>query len=658
MSSGYDSVLREAHSNFMSQHRIDIKSGEGMAEIVGDPAIRREYIASLAEGMGPDNKELFEVLAENTLGEITRESSLGSIQTVSALSLPMLRQAIPMMGAKNAMPTTPLKVPSTTIPVLIAYVQNEDGSQIGIPQVIQNGRRTGTSAVDSTRIGGDGVRVNIGAENVRDQIVAKFPNSVVMTDEGLDVDIRITRALVTVGSVHTGKSFVAGAGDGISDLEKVTVSQLKAPEGSADVVGATGWVDVVGKVNRQTGQFAVTLPRLTHKANPAIAAINANAGVHTAVSAIAVDGLSYQDGLMFFGTVNFETGEVHSGSAPNVHLSLTSYQGVHAFEMEAHIDTTLQRNATTISMKNQNVRIDVGSAEIIQAPLPIEWLQDNMAAFGIDATIKVVNAMTEYVAGTVDDECLEFIANTACNDEPESFLGVNRANRGDLREKSTAKYDLTIQTFDVLPPGRFNGTVQEWVKSEFPRVVDLMASKIKNKEYVTNGFFAVVGNPIDMSLITGINWQISNGDEVDGVQAPYAFGVKSGAHSYKFFSTQTLKAPDSGETGWEAQQVAKASGSYVASAGDHTMWMFFVPSQEDMRSLEYYPYSFNVSRTSMGFALANTPNVPGISMSKRHTFEAFTKPMGAIVIKNNNGEYRAGTGTADSTGGRGAVVNS
>ena len=134
---------------------------------------------------------------------------------------------------------------------------------------------------------------------------------------------------------------------------------------------------------------------------------------------------------------------------------------------------------------------------------------------------------------------------------------------------------------------------------------------MRSDSHYPGGKFIIIGNPLDIQLISNINWVFnsSSQDEVSGVEVTYSVGHYSGANYYQVLSSD-----------------------YVPQG---QLRIVFYPSQPDQMTYKYYPYTFNIENTQSGYRDPNNQNVPAIVMAKRHTFEEF-KPLQAVVAITNN----------------------
>jgi len=264
--------------------------------------------------------------------------------------------------------------------------------------------------------------------------------------------------------------------------------------------------------------------------------------------------------------------------------------------LSGKMESTNNKQSTTIGFDINTTEIHIGTGEHFDAALPLEWLQDNLAMYNIDGTLKVVDIMTEVLAQKVDIQGAAFIADAA---DHMAAQGTN-----------------FVRTFDVWPTGNYMSSPTDWL-NEIKRVTDNLAQTMRNYSNFAGGTFMIVGNPIDVNLYTGVNWIFTAQTDAsrDGVDVSYSIGAMSGAQRYMMFTSQNL---DPG-----------------------TLWIFFVPGQDDIKTLMYYPYTFNVERSASGFVSPNTPNVPSLLLTKRQAFQEFVPLVGKINVVNNNGSLPA-----------------
>jgi hypothetical protein len=312
----------------------------------------------------------------------------------------------------------------------------------------------------------------------------------------------------------------------------------------------------------------------------------------TATAQHSVDGHESSDTV--FGFVSTADGTL---TATSLSSGATAAKAqITKIYLSGKLETTSNKQSTTIGFDIKTTEIHIGTGEHFDAALPLEWLQDNLALYNIDGTLKVVDIMTEVLAQKVDLQGAGFISDAA--------------------DHIAAQGAQFVRTFDVWPTGNYMGSPTDWL-NELKRITDNLAQSMRNYSNFSGGTFMIVGNPIDVNLFTGVNWIFTAQADAqrDGVDVNYSIGAMSGTQRYMMFSSQNLPAGE--------------------------LWVFFVPGQDDIKTLMYYPYTFNVERSASGFVSPNSPNVPSVLLTKRQAFQEFVPLVGKIVIKNNNGTLPA-----------------
>jgi hypothetical protein len=283
---------------------------------------------------------------------------------------------------------------------------------------------------------------------------------------------------------------------------------------------------------------------------------------------------SVQDQL--FGTIDLETGV----------FSMASVKGlVKAFNFKGWLTQENNTRTESVSFDIRRKDIRIGTGAHINAPLPIEWLQDTLALYNIDATVEVVDIMSNVVAQKLDQEIIGFFENSF-RQSGSPFIGK----------------------FDVKPAAGFAGSPTEW-RHELRTTIEWWATKLKSYTLFTNGYFVIYGNPLDVNLMPDINWQFKSVQgERGGVNVNYDFGVMTANNVYQVVSSDNVP--------------------------QGKLTMFFVPNVDNYMTYKYYPYTFNIEK---GYLDTQMPNVPSIMMTKRHTIEELIPMQVQIEIMHNDG---------------------
>lgn len=282
------------------------------------------------------------------------------------------------------------------------------------------------------------------------------------------------------------------------------------------------------------------------------------------------------------GSLNCETGDFTFMSAMNKITGFTFY-GTLTHENNKRTDSV------SFDIEKKDIRIGTGAH--LQAPLPIEFLQDTLALYNIDATVESVDLMSQVTAQKLDLEIIKFFDDSFVT-SGSPFVGA----------------------FDVKPSAGFAGSPTEWRK-EIRTMINWWADKLKSSALFSEGYFVIYGNPLDINLIPEINWQFKSvgqgaQGERGGVTINYDFGVMTFNNIFQVVSSDNVPQGE--------------------------LTMFFVPTTDKYMTYKYYPYTFNIEKG--GYINDQMPNVPSIMMTKRHTIEELVPMQVKIKILNNNGQ--------------------
>lgn len=279
-----------------------------------------------------------------------------------------------------------------------------------------------------------------------------------------------------------------------------------------------------------------------------------------------------------FGKVDFSTGDATVVSASGKVKSV-QYKG----------NLTQEANTRTdrISFEISKTEINIPAASHIEAALPMEFIQDTMAIYNIDATAEVTNLLSETVSHKLDQEIALFYEQSDIN--------------------AGSPYQAT---FSAKPSAGFNGTPTEW-RSELKTMITHWCVRLREDLQIEQGYFILIANPLDAMLLEGVTWSVKNQvDTVGGVMANYDMGVLTGT-----------------------QQIRVISSSRVAKG---KMRVLFFPTTNVQKSYTYYPYSYILS-TNLRSGAVGTANLPTIVVSKRHILHEFAPMQFTITITDNDG---------------------
>jgi hypothetical protein len=539
---GFSTVLEDAKALFEEQH-IKIL-GEGYGDILSDDALFADYKVAMLKGVDADEEEQLAQLIENSRMESIRESVSG-ITPISSLSVPTIRKLWPRMSMKNAIPTEAVELPKFSLSYTLPYILR-NGERHYLPEAMMDDG-SASSAVMGQPLWqedimladfdpGTGTAVDGAAKGFK--LLETLPEGAVASvsmGDSIDPDFFITEVIVEC-ALSTDPA----------NVEQVRVSNLR--------IGTGLQGDIFANVSAyHSGDMTDDVP---------------NAGV-----AATTDTL--------FGRLDRVKGV----------LMLASSSGnIVGVQIKGRLSDELNTRSESVSFEIATRDVTIGTGVHLNAPLPIEFLQDAMAMYNIDGASKVIDIMTNVLALRLDYEMRDFIT--------DAFV-------------RTPTYE---GSFDCKPYAQFSGTPKQW-REMLKDVIDHLADRIKQDSFYQGGKFVIVGNTIDINLISNVSWSFtSSAGERSGVEVDYSIGAVSGSQRYEVIATNA---------------VPKGA-----------IYLFFVSNQDEQMTYKYFPYSFNIEK---GYSDPNASYVPSIMMAKRHKLEVFKDSIAKIAILNNNGDVNFGS---------------
>jgi hypothetical protein len=248
----------------------------------------------------------------------------------------------------------------------------------------------------------------------------------------------------------------------------------------------------------------------------------------------------------------------------------------------------IHTQSITYATRNDEFRIPIGAH--LNAPVTQEMLADTQALFQIDGAAKIVEIMGEAFSQMLDLEYKE-------NFIDEAYDGGGRL--------------VITKSFDCKPIPTFMGSPADWRES-LKTVINFCASYLKNESRFSGGKFVILGNDLDIDLITNVTWTFSGntGAEKSGVATEYRIGAYAGLHNYEVVGVQ--------------KRIPQGA-----------IYMVYLSEDDRQMTNRYFPYTFNVCESK--YLDPNRPYVPNIMMSKRHLMHRFRNVIAKINIYNNSG---------------------
>ena len=268
------------------------------------------------------------------------------------------------------------------------------------------------------------------------------------------------------------------------------------------------------------------------------------------------------------------------------YLTVVSLSGkLTGIKIRGYVSSEQHTWATQESFEVANKQIAIGTAEHLESTFPVEWLQDLQAMYNVDGTASIVDQMSRTVQQRVDMSIIDFLNNSYAD--------------------TGARYH---KTFDVYPNSNYALSPTEWQK-QLRTLVDYITQEMRQDFKSYDATFTVVGNPLDINLLSDINWTFqSTASAVGGVGVNYSIGAVSGVASYKVLSSDLIP--------------------------EGTLKVIGLPQRPDYLTYKYYPYSFNIVNN---YNNSINQALPNLMMTKRYTLEQFTPIIGQIDIEHNDG---------------------
>jgi hypothetical protein len=537
MRDGFSDVLREA-AEFFADKGIQMTSHQGMEEILSEQTLFNEYKEHLLEGMEPDQIENFNQLMDNARTTMLQEASVSGVQQIAGLSMPTIRKMWAKVALKHAIPTQVVATPRFAISYTKAYLMDAEGNKKELPDAINY---LGNTEAQLPRFRNPAAGLSLPMTDFK---LFEMPKGEGFEVEGL-------KGTDTIDKVFYVEHVVC-------DKAAVLAAAAELPEVPADIDEVTLRVHI--KTDLQALIYAkVAIP--VQFTDPVTGIVTRYGEVY--------------DTLL--GKVDYSEGK----------MTLMSSNGlITAVMIDARLSQEANDYGQSVSFDVLTKDVTIGVGSHLNAPLPIEWLQDTMAIYNIDGAAEVVDLMSQTVAQQLEIEIYNFLAKSI--------------------EVNNVQY---LGEFNMVPSAGYNGTPKSW-REELKTVIDYYAIKMKSDAKFHGGKFMIIGNPIDMQIIPNVDWVFNHtSDQMSGVDVSFNLGAFSGANKYEMVSSDLVPA-----------------GAFI---------MFFVPGIDRLMTYKYYPYTFNVER---GYRDPNMPNVPSLMMTKRHALEEFTPLICRITIRNNVGQ--------------------
>jgi hypothetical protein len=562
--------LSETQDYFAQRHQTNI-IGKNFEDILTDNVLYEDYMSHLCEGFEATECAQIHEMADSTRESILTES-LEGVQPYASLTMPILVKLWARLSLKYAVPTEPVTVPAFSVAFMKPYILGADGkTKHYLPESI-NMQDNELAELYQLPMN-DGVAQNPDFDG--DPAETKFYSTITISEADGTYTYEATDDKTAATPIDKGVIALAEGGkiERFNLFTGSTIFDHKNPTNDARYAVDRKFVvtDVYYPVCGADGTYVETPIKVNAK-------VDLYRRIYSDVFFTEYD----KDGNLtpvkdtVFGSVDLENGFLEfvsmSGRATKVRVM-------------AFLSSETHQKSTNVDFEMDKKDIEIGTGEHIEASLPLEFLQDVKAMYQVDGAAELIDIMSNVCAQKLDQRIYQFLM---------------RAYEG-----TEAQYR---KSFNVYPSGHFAMNPSEWL-NELKKLFDLLATKMRGDYKCYNGYFVIIGNPIDTNILPNVSWSFNSvNDQQNGVEVQYSIGAISGANKYTIISSDLIPQGE--------------------------LTMFFVPTTDKFKTFEYYPYTFNVVKNYLNTVNAN---VPSIMLTKRDTLEEYVPIIAKIIIKNNDG---------------------
>lgn len=565
--------LCETQDYFAQRHQTNI-IGKNFEDILTDNVLYEDYMQHLTEGF-----EATECAQLREMSDATRESilteSLEGVQPYASLTMPILVKLWARLSLKYAVPTEPVTVPAFSIAFMKPYILGADGkTKHYLPESINMQDNELAELYQLPMNDGYAQNPNFDGDPTNTKYYAKATKA---TAAGITAITEVDVANKTTADVIKKGEIQLGVGGKIEKFNLFTASSIfdkKHPTNDARYAVDRKFV-ITDVFYNMVGPDGTTVTETPVRVN---AKIDLYRRIYADVFFTEYDAscnlISTKDTI--FGSVDLENGFLEfvsmSGRATKIRVM-------------AFLSSETHQKSTNVDFDMDKRDIEIGTGEHIEASLPLEFLQDVKAMYQVDGAAELIDIMSNVCAQKLDQRIYQFLMR--------AYEGTEEQYR---------------KSFNVYPSGHFAMNPSEWL-NELKKLFDLLATKMRGDFKCYNGYFVIVGNPIDTNILPNVSWSFNSvNDQQNGVEVQYSIGAISGANKYTIISSDLIPQGE--------------------------LTMFFVPTTDKFKTFEYYPYTFNVVKNYLNTV---NQNVPSIMLTKRDTIEEFVPIIAKVIIRNNDG---------------------
>jgi hypothetical protein len=555
--------LMESASALLEEQNISIVNNKTFRdEVLLDEAAWETYKdALLQECDETDRAQIGDLLESTRIANIEGMTSvLGEAATnldvFTTFTFPLIRNIWPRTAMKYAAITTVVKKPTFNI----SYI---------MPQIIKDGKVYDLNEITE----GDQFKGFIYCPALYDGVIKLDNFQITQTVDGSAVTSDFTGAGTVDGFdlIESVPGIVASRINGAGIDTNIRIKAVEVSDRAELIENLSIMPDL-------RGYFTYELSYMSD-------AVEGSEAVGTEGEEGYIPAVEAQDAALqkdtIIGRVDFAEGKIYMKSLAG---KVTGFKVAGRLSPEFNVNT----QSITYATRNDEFRIPIGAH--LNAPVTQELLADTQALFQIDGAAKIVEIMGEAMSQMLDTEY------------KEAFIDEAYAIGGKF---------VIDRSFDCKPIPTFMGSPADWRES-LKTVINHAASSLKTASRFSGGKFVILGNDVDIDLITNVSWTFTGntGAEKSGVATEYRIGAFAGLHNYEVVGVQN-RIPQG------------------------AIYIVYLSEDDRQMTNRYFPYTFNVCESK--YLDPNRPYVPNIMMSKRHLMHRFRNMVAKISIYNNTG---------------------
>lgn len=577
---GAAKIIKSLHEDFAATDKINISSNQYLTEVAIHDDLYDKYIDGMTQGLAENTKEMFVDMMNTERGRILAESQIANIAPIMYMQGPIYRKMLPSLVVKDIFPTKAAKVPHFKLQMYEPFYIDVNGVKSKLKDYFKGQFDNIGSGIDNGML----------AIFTGSFPIATLKNINLLTGE--DSDGSAVSGLPGAFGTHKTEMIANGLDVKMDSIDRALyVESIQLEIGIGDNGSGTYLntanpiinVPIGSKVGVRghDGDIYVDAKFLSTDAYTSATATTKAVTENTLFSDTVSGKISDMEGVLRLTNFNGAQTVLPEDAAQVVGVTFTG-----------HVSPELNNFTSNVDLEITHTEFVIPHGEHVSSSVSIEYAHDVKAMYNFDVALKISDIMSDAINRKTEIEAWHFLIN--------SYINNNMEAQG---YKST---------FSAIPNGSYDGHPDAWLPL-LRRHINQLTILMKNHSDHKKGIFVIFGNDIDTQLIPDVKWDYVAGQkEHEGIDLNFSKGL------YR--------------TNGGAFQVV--SSSYLP-AGE--LRIVYIPISEDFLTYAYVPYTFNLISDN-SYRNPKTPNIPSITMMKRHTFIEGIPYQSVITISDNTAD--------------------